>query len=110
MKGTLAHQANIGSGKTTLVKELLNERIDHDKVPCYYWSLKATDKLNFRAMFFELFGIKAAVDNGLVSKNSIGTDTLLGIFRRLKEEHTSPCVLVIDDAQVGGFYKSASDH
>ena len=92
------------------MKQLLNERIDKDKVPCYYWSLKGTDELNFRAEFFGLFGIESAIEKGLVSKNSIGTSTLLGVFRRLMEEHKAPCVLVVDDAQVGGFYKSASAH
>ena len=87
-----------GSGKTTLVKKLLNERIARDRIPCYYWSLKAYSSIDFRDMFFQLFGIEEAFSRDII-KGTIGVATLMNMFRRLKSEHGVPCVLVVDDAQ-----------
>jgi hypothetical protein len=77
----------------------LNERITKDKVPCYYWSLeKEGNELDFGPMFYGLFGIKEAVSQGILVKDSIWYDELTEVFRRLKKEHGAPCVLVVDNA------------
>jgi hypothetical protein len=78
----------------------LNERITKDNVPCYYWSLKKEgDRTDFGSIFDGLFGIKEAVAQGILAKDSIWSDLLFEIVQRFKEEHGAPCVLVVDDAQ-----------
>jgi hypothetical protein len=78
----------------------LNERIDKDKVPGYYWSLKEEgDGTDFGPIFRGLFGIDAAVTLGTLPKDSITNSQLMEVFIRLKKEKGVPCVLVVDDAQ-----------
>ena len=90
----------IGSGKTSLVQKLLNERMKNSKVPCYYWSLKIDDNnTNFVVMFLELFGIKEAMEKGFLAKESVSMRTIISVLRKLKEENSVPAVLVVDDAQ-----------
>ena len=90
----------IGSGKTSLVQKLLNERINGSKVPCYYWSLKKDIKrTDFAVMFSELFGIKEAMEKGFLAKDSVGMHTIYRLLWKMKGETGVPAVLVVDDAQ-----------
>ena len=89
-----------GSGKTTLVQKLLNERMKNSKVPCYYWSLKNDGiRTDFGVMFSELFGIKEAMAKGFLANGSVSEHTINRLLWKLKEETGVPAVLVVDDAQ-----------
>jgi len=92
----------LGTGKTTLLQKLLNERITKDGVPCYYWSLKECKSgTDYVATFEKLFGVAEAVSVGKLAETAVNCETLADVFRQLRVEKGAPCVLVIDDAQVG---------
>ena len=92
---------HLGTGKTTLVQKLLNERIANNPVPCYYWSLKDCGSgTDFMALFLSHFGVKKAVSEGRLAKDAVNSEVLADVFHQLRVETKAPCVLVIDDAQV----------
>ena len=83
------------------MKKLLNEHITKDKVPCYYWSLKAAiSNIDIGDQFLGLFGTGDAVGSGKVPKTPSEVEALLRALRKLKKATGVPCVFVLDDAQV----------
>ena len=80
---------------------MLNERITKDKVPCYYWSLKdVTGEDNVSSVFFKQFGIEEAIASGQLPTENANVHTFKRVLRKLGKRGDSPCVLVVDDAQV----------
>ena len=92
---------DLGTGKTTLVQKLLNERITKDHVPCYYWSLKDYgSKVDYSDLFLNHFGVSSAMSDGKLAEKAVNNEILARAFHQLRVESGAPCVLVIDDAQV----------
>ena len=82
------------------MQKVLNERITKDKVPCYYLPLETVKMDHFYTQFMKSFGIGDAINRGIIAECTVQGDTLISVFRRLKEETGAPCVLVLDNAQV----------
>lgn len=83
------------------MQKLLNERIDKDKVPCYYWSLKdIVGTPDISTTFLQLFGIAGGLATGDLAIESVKRESLKDALKQLREKNGVPSVFVLDDAQV----------